>query len=296
MMFNIVGNKKWFFLISGVFIMIALVSLALFRLKPGIEFSSGSILTIRFEQQVEQGELQTALSDLGYPNAIIQRTAGGDFIIRTHELSGEVKSNLEEILTTRFGNLSEVEFNSVSPIIATETTRNAAIAVAFAAIGLLLYIAWAFRRMPSPFLYGVSAVIAIIHDIMITVGAFAILGRVLNWEINLMFVTGILALVGYSVNNTVVVFDRIRENLGRRISSDFAVVVNRSLLETMGRCFNSVITTEIAILALLLFVGASIRNFGFVLLIGLIAGTFSSAFLAPLLVVTWEKIKEARTA
>lgn len=288
-MFDIVGKRFWFFLISGVVILIAIISLATFGLKPGIEFSSGALVTVSFEQEVNQDELTQELASLGYDNALIQRTGGGDFIIRTHELTGEDKTKLEDALATKFGDLSETEFNSVSPMIAAETTRNAAIAIAVAAIGILLYITWAFRRMPKPFHYGTCAIIALLHDTLVALGVFSILGGILDWEINLMFITGILAVIGYSVNNTVVVFDRIRENLSKDVKADFKTIVNNSLVETLSRSLNTSLTTLFVVLALLFFVGASIQNFAVVLLVGIIAGTFSSLCIAPQLLVVWEK-------
>ena len=288
-MFDIVGKRFWFFLISGVVILTAVISLLTFGLKPGIEFSSGAIVTVSFEQEVDQDDLTQELASLGYDNALIQRTGGGDFIIRTHELTGEDKINLEDALADKFGHLNETEFNSVSPMIAAETTQNAAIAVAVAAIGILLYITWAFRRMPKPFHYGTCAIIALLHDALIALGVFSILGGILGWEINLMFITGILAVIGYSVNNTVVVFDRIRENLSKDVKADFETVVNSSLVETLSRSLNTSLTTLFVVLALLFFVGASIQNFAVVLLVGIIAGTFSSLCIAPQLLVVWEK-------
>jgi len=288
-MLYITGKRFRFFLISGAVILIGVISLAVFGLRPGIEFSSGSMLTVNFEQEVEQGELRKELANLGYPNAIVQSTGGGDFFIRTKELTGEDKTALENALTARFGTVAEREFYSVSPMVAAETAHNAAIAVAVAAVGILLYVTWAFRRMPSPFHYGTCAIIALIHDVLVVLGIFSILGGILDWEINLMFITGVLAVIGYSVNNTVVVFDRIRENLRKGISSDFEVVVNNSLVETLSRSLNTSLTTIFVVFALLLFVGASIQNFAVVLFIGIIAGTFSSICIAPTLLVVWEK-------
>ena len=288
-MFDIVGKRFGFFLISGVVILIGVISLATFGLKAGIEFSSGSMMTVSFDQGVTQGELKQELANLGYTNAIIQRTGEGNFLIRTRELIGEDKTQLEDALTAKFGHLEVKEFDSMSPMVAEETTHNAAIAVAVAAIGILLYVTWAFRRMPNPFHYGTCAIVALAHDALIALGIFSILGGILDWEINLMFITGILAVIGYSVNNTVVVFDRIRENLTMGVSSNFEAVVNNSLVETLGRSLNTSLTTLLVVLALLLFVGASIQNFAVVLLIGIIVGTFSSICIAPTLLVVWEK-------
>ena len=270
-------------------ILIGIISLVTFGLVAGIEFSSGSMMTVRFEQEVDQGDLKQELASLGYANAIIQHTGAEDFLIRTHELTGGDKAALEDALAAKFGHLTETQFHSVSPMVARETTQSAGIAVAVAAIGILLYVTWAFHRMPKPFHYGTCAIIALIHDTLVALGVFSILGGILNWQINLMFITGILAVIGYSVNNTVVVFDRIRENLTIGVSPHFEVVVNNSLVETLSRSLNTSLTTLLVILALLLFVGASIQNFAVVLLIGIIAGTFSSIGIAPSLLVVWEK-------
>jgi preprotein translocase subunit SecF len=247
------------------------------------------MLTVDFKQEVAQDQLKQELADLGYGNVIIQRTGAGDYLIRTPELSADAKAQLEAVLAARFGDLTEPEFSSVSPMIATETARTATIAVAVAAIGILLYVTWAFRRMPKPFHYGTCAIIALAHDALVALGIFSILGGILNWQINLMFITGILAVIGYSVNNTVVIFDRIRENLRMDISVDFETIVNNSLVETLGRSVNTSLTTLIVVLALLLFVGATIQNFVAVLMIGIIAGTFSSICIAPALLVVWDK-------
>jgi preprotein translocase subunit SecF len=286
-MIDIIGKRRWFFIISGVVLLAGIISLASFGLKAGVEFSSGSVLTVAFEQEIDQEGLREELSELGYSGVIIQRTGGDEFLIRLPELAGAAKSELEEGLRDKFSTLEVRGFDAVSPMVASETTRNAGYAVAAAAIGILLYITWAFRRMPNPLRYGTCAIIALVHDTLVALGVFSILGGILGWEINLMFVTGILAVIGYSVNNTVVVFDRIRENLVKYPRLDFEDVVNNSLVETLSRSLNTSLTTLFVILALLLFVGVSIQNFAVVLLIGVIAGTYSSLFIAPSLLVAW---------
>jgi len=288
-MINITGKRFWFFVISLVFILVSLLSLFTFGLKTGIEFTSGSMLTIDFEQKVEQPQLTAELANLGYTDVIIQRTGAGDYLIRTPELNADKKKALEEGLAAKFGKLTETEFDSVSPMIAGETAQNAVIAVAIASIGILLYLTWAFRRMPHPIRYGTCAVIALVHDAFIALGIFSILGGILNWQVNLMFITGILTIIGYSVNNIVVIFDRIRENLRLGISPDFEVVVNSSLIETLSRSLNTIITTLITVFALMFFVGASIQNFVVVLVVGLIAGTFDSICVAPMLLIVWDR-------
>jgi len=293
-MFDITGKKLWFFIISGTVILVGIVALFAFGLKPGIDFSSGSITTLSFDKEVAEADLEQELATLGYSQSTIERSREGDYIIRTVELTIEDKAVLKEGLAAGLGiTIEEKGFEMVDPVIARETGRIAGIAVAVAAIGILLYITWAFRRMPSPLHYGACAIAALAHDVLVVLGIFAILGAIWGWEINLMFITGILAVIGYSVNNTVVIFDRIRENLTRGVSTNFEVVVNNSLVETLGRSLNTSLTTLIVVLALLLFVGASIQNFAVVLLIGIVAGTYSSLFVAPLLLTVWEKRRSA---
>jgi preprotein translocase subunit SecF len=288
-MLDIIGKRFWFFSISGLLILISIVSLATFGLKPSIEFSSGSILQVRLDTPADYNQFVQEVSNLGYSDAIVQKAGASDYIIRTKELTNEAKAQLEAGLTARFGKLSESQFSSVSPLVATETARNAGIAVAIAMVGMLLYVTWAFRKMPSPFRWGTCFVIALFHDIFVTVGIFSLLGHILGWEIDLMFITGILAIVGVSLDNTIVVFDRMRENQRTGVSPDFSIVVNRSQIETLGRSLNTTITIIITCVALLLFVGGSIQNFVVVLLTGLIAGTFDSVFVAPGLLVVWDK-------
>jgi len=288
-MLDIIGKRFWFFLVSGILIVIAVISLSVFRLKPSIEFSSGSMLTLTFETTVEFADFQQEVSNMGYGDAFIQRTGDNTFQVRTEELTQQQKDDLESGLFTRFGAGTEDSFNTVSPLVASETARNAFIAVAIAMVGMLLYVTYAFRKMPSPFRWGTCFVIALFHDILVTVGLFSLFGKIFGWEMDLMFITGILAIVGVSLDNTIVVFDRMRENQRMGVSPDFGTVVNRSQIETIARSLNTSITILIACIALLFFVGGTIQNFVIVLMIGIIAGTFDSVFVAPGLLVVWNK-------
>ncbi|UCG55126.1 MAG: protein translocase subunit SecF [Dehalococcoidia bacterium] len=287
-MFDIISKRFRFFTISAVLILICIISLSSLGLKAGIEFSGGSQLTISFKEDVELIELKQELDNLGYGNAIIQQVLGsGDFLVRTFEISDSEEAELVNELAVIFGPLDS-RSDDISPITARETTNITTIAIAIAAVGIMLYVTWAFRRMPKPFRYGTCAIIALLHDTLIALGVFSILSGILDWEVNLMFITGILAVIGYSVNNTVVIFDRIRDNLSRSEDNNFGAVVNTSLTESLTRSINTSLTTIIVVLALLLFVGSTIQNFAVVLMIGIIAGTFSSLFIAPLLLVVWE--------
>jgi len=288
-MIDFVGKKQWFFLISAVALIVVIISLAVFKLQPGIDFTGGTSMTLHFTPQVEQSQLRQEFINLGHPEAVIQRSED-DFFTRIKEISAQEREAMMEGLETSLGSEITVrDYNTVSPSIATETARNAGIAVIIAAVAMLFYIAWAFRRMPKPFRWGTCAIIALVHNVLIVVGIFSILGRVANVEVDAMFITGVLTVVGYSINNTVVVFDRIRENTSKGISPDFAVTVNCSLMETLARSLNTTLTTLCVILALLLFGGATIHYFILVLFIGLLAGTYSSMCIAGQLLVVWEK-------
>lgn len=289
-MMDIVGKRFWFFLISAVVLIPGIISLATFGLEPGVDFSSGTTMTLRFDAEVEQNQLRQELAGLGYDKAMIQRTGEGDFFVRVREISTEEKQELISSLGADLNTEVTVrDYYTVSPIIATETGRNAAIAIGIAAVFMLFYIVWAFRRMPKPFRWGTCAIIALIHDVLVVMGVFSILGWVAGVQIDAMFITGMLTVVGYSVNNTVVVFDRIRENVSKGISKDFEVTVNSSILETIARSLNTSLTTLFVILAVLLFGGITIRYFILVLFIGLISGTYSSMCIAAPLLVVWDK-------
>ncbi len=286
-MFDFASRKKWFFLLSAVVIIAGIVGLVVFNLNLGIDFQSGSTMTIDFtEEEVPQEDLRGALTEFGYGNATVQavKEGEGDFVITTGSLTEAEREELKQRLESRFASpITILHSYNVSPLVAHEIWRNAAIAVAVGAVGVLLYTTLAFRKLPSPFRYGTCAIIALLHDVLVVVGVFALL-RV---EVNAMFIIGLLTVIGYSVNNTIVVFDRIRENMGKW-SVDFPTTVNRSLTETLARSLNTSLTTLLVLLALFLFGGATIHNFVLVLIIGVISGTYSSIFIASQILVIWE--------
>jgi len=286
---NFVGRRNWYFLISGVIILIGVVSLIVFGLRWGIEFTGGSMITVGFEQEVAQEELRAVMAELGYDDAIIQKTEVGDFLVRTTLLSDEDMMLIRETLNDRFGEEPTVsEPYAVSESIGKEITGYASIAVFVAAIGILLYVTWAFRRLKRPFRFGVCAIVALVHDVLIVLGIFSLLGVFLDIEINAMFITGVLTVIGYSVNDTIVVFDRIRENMARSTGIPLETTVNNSIMDTIGRSLNTSLTTMFVLLALFLLGGVTIHNFVLVLLIGVIVGTYSSICIASQLLVVWE--------
>jgi len=310
-MFDFVGRRNWYYLLSFLVLLPGIISLVIPpSLKPGIDFTGGTTFTVRFAQDVEQEEMRSALSDLDHPEAIVQRTGENRFLVRTRELEGTARApevgpappserdEIEAGLQQRFGDFLDndgnvsnrfIEFALVSGTVSQEIGRNAGIAVIAASVGILLYISWAFRSVPKPFLFGGAAIVALLHDSLLVVGVFSIFGKVFGTEINTMFLTGLLTVIGFSVHDTIVVFDRIRENLRRVEGVDFAERVNSSLHETLARSLNTSITVVMVLLAVLLMGGVTIRDFLLVLLIGVITGTYSSIFVASQLLVTWEE-------
>ncbi len=286
-MIDIVGKKRYFITLSIAIILCGIIFASVRGMPWGIDFTGGTVLTVEYEQAVERDAVKAELSAMGHDKAIIQDGGENGFIIRTAELSDEEQNQLMESLG-QLATITSVSFDSVSDPVSREKARGAIIAVVVAAAGILLYIAFAFRRLPKPFRYGTCAVIALIHDVAIAVAVFAIIGSALNLKVDLMFITGILTVVGYSVNDTIVVFDRIRENLGKGSRLDFGTLVNNSLIQTLTRSLTTSITTIIVLVSVYLFVGEAIESFMLVLIVGVISGTYSSIFIASQALVLWE--------
>lgn len=302
MLYDLVARRYWFFLVSAIIIIPGLVSLLLpGGLRPGIDFTSGSIMTLRFERPVQQSTLREAFGELGHHEAIVQQADDGIFIVRTLPLAaverteeGEVQAaserqRVEDELARRFGPITILSFDQVSPLVATEIVRNSVLAVITACAGILLYLWFAFRQVPESWRFGVCAVVALIHDTMVVVGIFSILGRLFAIELDALFITAVLTVIGFSVHDTIVVFDRVRENSIRHQGEPFEDVVNHSLMQTMGRSLTTSLTVLLTLFTLFLFGGVTIRSFILALLVGITTGTYSSIFNASMLLVVWEK-------
>ena len=292
---DFVGKRFWFFIISLLVIAPGIVFLILAPgLRPGIDFTGGSSMTLRFsdESNINQQQVRDQLTTLGYQEATVQNLGENSFFIRTKELNEEDKDTLVTNITTSLDEGAEnvlQGFDLVSPIVAQETVMNALWAILAAAVGIFIYIWWAFRNVPSPFRYGLAAIVALIHDTIIVIGIFAILGELMQTEVNTMFLIALLTVIGYSVNDTIVVFDRIRENVLIYSNRAFPEIVNLSISETIGRSLNTSFTLVITLIALVLFGGATIREFLFVLLIGVVVGTYSSIAIASQVLVSWDQ-------
>jgi preprotein translocase subunit SecF len=303
------AGKRWYYLgFSMIFFVVAAVALAIPpHLKTGIEFSAGSSFTEEFTAQaVSQGELRDAMKDLGYPDARIQGAGPNTYLIRTPELQGAPQISdpnvagpteasggeidvIEAGLGERFGGKPiRRDFSTVSSTVSSEIARNATYAVIAAAVAILLYISWAFRHLPKPWRFGAAAILALLHDAFVILGLFSIFGKWFNTEVDTAFITALLTVIGFSVHDTIVVFDRIRENISHDPFIPFAEAVNASLTETLTRSINTSFVVVLTVLAMLLIGGVTIRNFLIVLLVGVIAGTYSSIGIASQLLVAWD--------
>ena len=285
------GKRLWFFLVSLVVILPGVVFLIIAPgLNPGIDFTGGSTTIVEFTDSVDQEDLRSELTALDRSEAIVQNLGENTYFIRTKELNEDEKDSLVEGLKAGLSpnGANVLAFDLVSPVVAQETVLNAFWAVLAAAVGIFFYVWWAFRNVPSPFRYGAAAIVALLHDAIIVIGVFAILGYVADMEVNTMFLIALLTVIGYSVNDTIVVFDRLRENVLLYPNGRFADNVNLSISETLGRSLNTSFTLLFTLLALMLFGGSTIRSFLLVLLIGVVAGTYSSIGVASQLLVAWE--------
>jgi preprotein translocase subunit SecF len=252
-------------------------------------------MELQFEQPVQPGDVRQIFTDFTYGEDDFKDTSvttaellGKEtMLVRSKFLSDEAKAEVQDKIRTQLGEFEELRFDAVGPTIGAEVTRAGSYAVAAAAIAILIYLVFAFRAVPNAFRYGVAAVVAMIHDILVTGGFFAIAGLIAGWEIDALFLTAILTVIGYSVHDTIIVFDRIRENLPRYRMETFAVVCNRSLLETLNRSVVTSLSTMFVVLAILMFGGATIRQFTTIILVGIISGTYSSIFNAVPVLVSW---------
>jgi preprotein translocase subunit SecF len=296
---NIVGHKNWYFALSLLVIVPGIVAMILWGLNLSIDFTGGSRLTLSFNDVVSDKQIQTvnkAFEQAKIKVASIEKSNKLIFV-RTSPIDQDQNNKFNSILLKDYKDVKVQEFETIGPVVGQETTLNALKAVGIASILIILYITWSFRQVPKPassFRFGVCAVIALIHDALVVVGIFAILGHFLDIEIDSLFVTAILTIIGFSVHDTIVVFDRIRENLRRMGGSDFSKTVNDSIIQTIDRSLNTSLTVVLVLVALLLFGGESVRWFVVALLIGMVSGTYSSIFNAAPLLVLWQEIVDKK--
>lgn len=290
-MLDIVGKRYWYFLISLIIILPGILALAVWGLPLAIDFTGGSLLEIRFENENPPEPAQVVLLyeefEIGDP--LVQSVGTNEISARSKSIDDETSARLVEEMENRFGGpITVLRFESVGPAVGSEVAQRAAGAVGLAAVGILLYITYAFRGVPNALRYGVAAIFAMLHDVAVVIGIEAILGHFLGWEVDALFLTALLTVIGFSVHDSIVVFDRIRENQRIHRRLEFETLVNHSIVQTLDRSINTQLTVMLTLLALLLFGGVTTRHFVTVLLIGVFSGTYSSIFNAAPILVVWE--------
>ena len=296
---DIIGKKNLYFALSLIVVAPGLIALLLFGLNLSIDFTGGSRLTVSFKDKIEKQKIDGIKQSLISQNIKVYTVeqSKNQVYFRTNPISQKQNAHFVNELSKNFKDAKETEFETIGPTIGRETTINAIKAVFFASLLIILYITWSFRKVPKPassLRFGVSAIIALIHDVLVVLGIFAILGHFFGVEVDSLFVTAILTVIGFSVHDTIVVFDRIRENLRRSSQDSFPQIVNDSILQTLDRSLNTSLTVLLVLFALLLFGGETIRWFVVALLIGVTSGTYSSIFNASPILVVWQEWSEKR--
>ena len=292
MKFNIVSHRTIFFALSGALVVLSFLAVPVLGLRLGIDFTGGSLLEVTTTQTVDVESLRSSMRDQGYPALSIQSSGENTVLIRTESLTESEHQTLLVALGENLDGLQEQRFDSIGPVIGQELRRTAVTGVFITLLLIGLYIAWSFRKVSEPIAswkYGILTIVAAFHDVIITVGVFVVFGALFGWEMGAAFIAAILTILGYSINDTVVVFDRTRENLAKHIGNNFEETVERSIKQTLTRSFNTSFTTILALLAIFLFGGESTRPFALALMIGIGVGTYSSIFLASPLLVSWER-------
>jgi preprotein translocase subunit SecF len=288
-------ERKWlYFLVSGLLILPGLFFLLIGGLRPGIEFRGGTLIDVRFDVAPSVAEVREVMTGLGREESQIIVAEGGRVEIRTFQMTAAEQAATEAALEEKYGaRLIDVNPQVVSPSFSGELIQNAIRSIALASLLIVLLIAYAFRDFGwSAFRYGIAAIIALLHDAILVLGLFAMLGYFFGVEIDSLFVTAVLTIIGFSVHDTIVVFDRIRENLRLNPGEALNPVINFSIMQTMTRSIVTGITVVFMLLALYLFGGFSMRNFALALLVGVISGTYSSIFNASQIVSLWQEIED----
>lgn len=296
MQLNIIRHSRLWVACSGVLLALAVICVAVFGLHEGIDFTGGSLLSIEVPADVTQESVRTTIEATGF-TPIVQTASDGSMLIRVPPLTEDEHQRVLSALRSAHGDVTELQFDSVGPTVGAELKKQAIVAIVLVLVLIAVYIAWAFRRVSEPvasWKYGLITLIAAAHDVIIPLGVFAVLGKVFGYEADTAFVAALLTILGYSINDTIVVFDRTRENLYRHRHDEttFAATVNASINETLARSLNTTLCVLIPVLAIVIFGGESTRGFAITLLAGILAGAYSSIFVAsPLLVMSerWGK-------
>ena len=305
-MFNIVQKRRWYFIFSGILIALSIAAMGVSYvrygqpLRIGIDFTGGSIFVLEFEDAVNEDQIRDVFDEFGLESAIVQPLGAPSeyrWQVRTREVTAE---EVGELLTALEGvgtlNRDALTFDTVEPAIGTEVARAAGLAILVASLIIVAFMWFSFRKVPNAFRYGVCTIAGMSHNLIIAFGFFALMGIVAGWEVDSLFLTATLTVIGFSVQDVIVVFDRIRENIPKYRREPFEKVVNRSILETIHRSLATQLNAMFVMVAIILFGGATIKPFISVLLVGMVSETYSAIFIAVPLLVVWEKTARKRAA
>ncbi len=308
---KIIARKRWFFLFSLlvtipglIFIVATPLSGGEVGLKFSVDYTGGTVWEFKLEQPADALVVRDVVVAAGHPEAQVTEAGSGFLIVRTKPLdlksgsdsdpstpAGAELAAIRAAIEAQVGPIAEVgSLSTVGPVISQDLTQQAALLVILGSIGIVLWMTYRFRNLR----FGLAALVALLHDVIVTVGFFAVMGTLVGLEIDALFITAMLTIIGFSVHDTIVVFDRIRENLARYAGAPFAEIVNHSVVQTLGRSFNTTATVLVTLLSLLVFAGGSIRTFVLALFVGILSGTYSSIFNASPLLVWWDERVAAR--
>lgn len=287
---NILGKRYILFGVSLLIIIPGLILLFAGKVPMSVDFTGGSLLEVAFTNQTPQpSDIIAVYEENNVSDTQVQTTENGSFVIRSQFLENDQRDSLLEALNDKIGEVNVIRFDSVGPSIGEQVTSRGALAVTVSSILVVLFIAWSFRGIKNAFRYGICAILAMIHDVAIIFSITAFGSILFGWEINSLFLTALLTVIGFSMQDTIVVFDRIRENSNIYRRLDFETLVNHSIVQTLQRSINTqLMTVEFLLLALAMFGGVTLREFASILLIGLLSGTYSSIFIAAPILVLWE--------
>ncbi len=305
-MFNIVEKRRWYFIFSAVFLALSIVAMVVSYvqygqlLRLGIDFTGGSIFVLKFEQEATETGIREVFSEFGLESAIVQPLGASDeyrWQVRTRQVAAEEVSNILSALEDEVGPIDRdaLTFDTVEPAVGNEVTRAAGFAVLVASVIIVMFMWFSFRHVPNAFRYGVCTIAGMVHNVLIAFGFYALMGMIAGWEVDALFLTAILTVIGFSVQDVIVVFDRIRENIPKYRREPFETVVNRSILETIHRSLATELNAMFVMVAIILFGGTTIKPFISVMLVGMVSETYSAIFIAVPLLVVWEKAARQRS-
>ncbi len=304
-MFNIVQKRRWYFILSAILIALSIGAMIVSAIKfgqpmqLGIDFTGGSIFVLKFDQPISEDDLRAAFVDYGLESAIVQPLGAPEdhtWQVRTREVTADEVSSLLAALEEQIGEIDRgvLTFDTVEPAVGAEVARAAGLAILVAALIIVAFIWFSFRRVPHAFRYGVCTIVGMAYNLIITFGFCALMSILAGWEMDALFLTAILTVIGFSVQDVIVVFDRIRENIPRHKTEPFETVVNRSILETIHRSLATQLNAMFVMIAVILFGGATIKPFIATMLVGMLSETYSAIFIAVPLLVVWEKAATRR--